>query len=53
MGDRTIANPHDLIGMPGTDIGDPSNDDVPLGTGLLVMTALGAGYAINKRRARR
>ena len=30
--------------------GDQDIDDAPLGTGLFLLTALGAGYAISKRR---
>ncbi|MBP9995138.1 MAG: hypothetical protein KBT67_09425 [bacterium] len=30
--------------------GQTDNQSTPLGTGLLVLTALGAGYALSKRR---
>ena len=30
--------------------GDQSAEDAPLGTGLFLLTALGAGYAVSKRR---
>ena len=36
--------------MPNTNIGDISNSPAPLGSGLLVLTALGAGYMVAKRR---
>lgn len=36
-------------GMPGTEIGDTNNASAPLGTGLIILTALGAGYTISKR----
>lgn len=36
--------------MPNTIIGDTSNSPAPLGSGLLVLTALGAGYTVAKRR---
>ena len=36
--------------LPGSLIGDDSNDPAPLGSGLLVLTALGAGYAVAQRR---
>ena len=37
------------LAMPGDNIGSTSNSDAPLGTGLLIMTALGAGYLLRKR----
>ena len=37
--------------MPGSLIGDISNESgAPLGSGLLVLTALGAGYAAFRKR---
>ena len=33
-----------------TQHGDTGDQTTPLGTGLLIMTALGAGYAVAKRR---
>ena len=38
------------LDTPGTPIGSTENTDAPVGSGLLVMTALGAGYAISKRK---
>ena len=32
--------------MPKSGIGSPANDDVPLGNGLLIMTALGSAYGV-------
>ena len=37
------------IGMPQSNIGSTTNESAPLGTGLLIMTALGAGYAFTKK----
>ena len=38
-------------GFPGTpDHGGTGNADAPLGTGIAVLTALGAAYLIGKRR---
>lgn len=39
----------DLPALPG-DHGYTGNQSAPLGSGLLVLTALGAGYALSKRR---
>jgi hypothetical protein len=39
--------------VPGGDpgiVGDVTADPVPVGTGLLIMTALGAGYAVARKR---
>ena len=36
--------------MPGTLIGDEGNSPAPLGSGLLILGALGAGYAVAQRR---
>ena len=36
--------------LPGSLIGDDSNYPAPLGSGLLILTALGAGYAVAQRR---
>ena len=39
--------------LPTGAIGDNSNDfNSPLGSGLLVLTALGAGYAVARKRKR-
>ena len=48
-GDR-MDNPNDLLGLPSSSIGSQTNESAPLGTGLLIMTALGAGYMVVKRR---
>ena len=37
--------------LPQSSIGSPTNEPaVPLGNGLLILTAIGAGYAIRKRK---
>lgn len=36
--------------MPNTIIGDTSNSPAPLGSGLLVLTALGGAYAVSRKR---
>lgn len=36
--------------MPNTNIGDISNSPAPLGSGLLVLTALGGAYALSRKR---
>ena len=47
---REIINGSDMPDLPGS---HGSNDDqsgeAPLGTGVLILTALGAGYAVAKR----
>ena len=48
-GVREISNPLALT-LPGTNIGDTVNANAPLGSGLLVLTALGAGYAAFRKR---
>ena len=48
-GVREISNPL-VLTLPGTDIGDPGNVNAPLGSGLLLLTALGAGYAVARKR---
>ena len=49
FGDRT-----DIISIlpaiPGGGLGIDGNESAPLGSGLLVLTALGAGYAVAKKR---
>ena len=52
VGNRAdMSNPNDLgLGMPNTDLGSDSNSDAPLGNGLLILTAIGAGYAVARKR---
>ncbi len=45
--DRASSNSTPI--MPTKPIGSTENSDAPLGGGLLIMTALGAGYALKKR----
>lgn len=48
-GDR-MGDPNTLgLGLPSDNIGSQENADAPLGTGLLIMTALGGAYLLNKR----
>ena len=48
--DNSIGNVTPLIPSYPT-VGDQSGDvDAPLGSGLLVLTALGAGYALRKKK---
>ena len=47
--DRTPGESIELPSLPGTH-GDTSNVVAPLGSGLLVLAALGAGYAMKNRR---
>ena len=51
--DRMDMNdPNGLLGLPSGAIGGIGNQDAPLGSGLLVLTALGAGYAVARKRKR-
>jgi len=44
-------NRDDGLDLPELPTGGLNGDqDTPLGTGLLILTALGAGYAISKRK---
>ena len=36
--------------LPQLDLGATDNENAPLGSGLLVLTALGAGYAVARKR---
>ena len=42
-----------LLVMPGQVIGSEFNDPAPLGSGLLVLTALGAGYAVARKKSKK
>ena len=44
-GESTLA-----LTMPGSAIGSTNNDPAPLGSGLLILGALGAGYAVARKR---
>ena len=44
-----MSDPNQGLGLPQGNIGSTGNESAPLGTGLLIMTALGAGYALKKR----
>ena len=45
-----LDDPDDVIGFPTSPIGTPYNDPAPLGDGLLILTAIGIGYTIRKRK---
>lgn len=47
--DRLI-DVNDLLGLPTDPIGSTNNSPVPVGSGLLILTALGIGYSIQKRK---
>ena len=46
---RDMVNPT-LLTMPGNAIGDTGNANAPLGSGLIILGALGAGYAVARKR---
>ena len=45
-----MEDPNSLIHFPGQGITETGNDPAPLGSGLLVLTALGAGYAVARKK---
>ena len=55
MGDRTGSAISDITPViPGGTPGEYENDqEAPLGSGLLVLTALGAGYAVARNKKNR
>ena len=46
-----VDNGFDMPGLPAAH--GSEEDSTPLGTGLLILTALGAGYAVVKRKEER
>ena len=50
--DRTISDPNGLgLSLPNTTIGSNENSNgAPLGSGLLILTALGGGYALIRNK---
>lgn len=47
-----MSNPNEIgLVMPGSTIGSNTNESAPLGSGLLIMTVLGAAYMIKKNRS--
>ena len=49
--DRTVSD--QTPALPQGSVGEKSDDQpAPLGSGLLVLTALGAGYAVSRRNTR-
>ena len=52
-GNRTNDNMNDpdgLINFPNQGINETDNEQAPLGSGLIVLTALGAGYAVYRKK---
>lgn len=50
--DDRMGNPNEIgLVMPGSTIGTNTNESAPLGSGLLIMTVLGAAYMIKKNRS--
>ena len=44
-----MTSPDGLLHMPSEGIGSTTNESAPLGTGLLIMTALGGAYMLKRR----
>lgn len=47
---RVIDDPNDWLNLPVGTLGSNYNEPAPLGTGLLILTALGVGYYTRKRK---
>lgn len=47
---RLIESDDMVLNLPQNPIGTPNNESAPLGNGLLILTAVGLGYAIRKRK---
>ena len=45
-----MEDPNSFIHFPNQGINETGNEGAPLGSGLLVLTALGAGYAVYRKR---
>lgn len=45
-----ISDPNNLLNLPSGELGSPSNETAPVGNGLLILTAIGLGYTIRKRK---
>ena len=45
-----MDNPNGMLNMPSGVLGATNNESAPLGNGLVILAALGAGYAIKKRK---
>ena len=39
-----------MLSLPSGVIGSTNNEPAPIGNGLIILTALGAGYAMKKRK---
>lgn len=50
--DRMVDPNNGSLALPNTALGDGQNSNAPLGTGLLIFTALGTGYAVARRNKR-
>lgn len=44
-----IDTPNGLLDMPSKPLGTTSNESAPIGSGLIILTALGAANAIKKK----
>ena len=52
-GENDMTDPNSSIHVPYQGSDDTGNDQAPLGSGLLVLTALGAGYAVARRNRKK
>ena len=48
--DNRIIDNGFILNLPTGSIGSTNNEPAPIGNGLIILTALGAGYAIRHRR---
>ncbi|MGN0032916.1 MAG: hypothetical protein ACI358_03955 [Candidatus Limimorpha sp.] len=51
-GDNRTGNNSSMPETPDNPLGAQENEKAPLGGGLLIMCALGAGYAISKKKGK-
>ena len=49
-GEGDMDDPNNLINLPGGGFGGTQDQNLPLGSGLVILTALGAGYAVTRKR---
>ena len=50
---ENMTDPNSSIHFPYQKIDETGNDQAPLGSGLLILTALGAGYAVARRNRKK
>lgn len=47
-----MDNPNDIgLNVPSSPLGSTNSESAPLGNGLIILTAIGAGYAVKNRKS--